>query len=138
MKVLKDAAVKGAHGDDLELTAKVRGIIEDISQRGEIAVRELSKTFDGWEPESFRLSTSQLDEIIDSVDRSTIADIEFAQTQIRNFAQVQRNSMLDVEVEKVNIDRRINVQGLHLGRAVEVVRVGIGGDGGLASALADR
>jgi sulfopropanediol 3-dehydrogenase len=99
MKVLKDAAVKGAHGDDLELTAKVRGIIADISDRGEAAVRELSETFDGWAPESFRLSTSQLDEIIDSVDASTIADIEFAQSQIRNFAQVQRNSMLDVEVE---------------------------------------
>jgi len=99
MKVLKDAAVKGAHGDDLELTAKVRGIIADISDRGEVAVRELSETFDGWAPESFRLSTSQLDEIIDSVDPSTIADIEFAQSQIRNFAQVQRNSMLDVEVE---------------------------------------
>ena len=47
MKVLKDAAVKGAHGVDLELTAKVRGIIADISDRGETAVRELSEPFDG-------------------------------------------------------------------------------------------
>jgi len=99
MKVLKDAAVKGAHGDDLELTAKVRGIIADISDRGEVAVRELSETFDGWAPESFRLSSSELDEIISSVDPSTISDIEFAQKQIRNFAEVQRASMLDVEVE---------------------------------------
>ena len=99
MKVLKDAAVKGAHGDDLELTAKVRGIIADISDRGETAVRELSEKFDGWAPESFRLSSSELDEIIASVDPSTIADIEFAQKQIRNFAEVQRASMLDVEVE---------------------------------------
>jgi len=99
MKVLKDAAVKGAHGDDLELTAKVRGIIADISDRGEAAVRELSETFDGWAPESFRLSSSELDEIISSVDPSTISDIEFAQKQIRNFAEVQRASMLDVEVE---------------------------------------
>ena len=99
MKVLKDAAVKGAHGDDLELTAKVRGIIADISDRGETAVRELSEKFDGWAPESFRLSSSELDQIISSVDPSTIADIEFAQKQIRNFAEVQRASMLDVEVE---------------------------------------
>jgi sulfopropanediol 3-dehydrogenase len=99
MKVLKDAAVKGAHGDDLELTAKVRGIIADISDRGETAVRELSEKFDGWAPESFRLSSSELDEIISSVDPSTITDIEFAQKQIRNFAEVQRASMLDVEVE---------------------------------------
>ncbi|MDW3178940.1 MAG: histidinol dehydrogenase [Acidimicrobiia bacterium] len=99
MKVLKDAAVKGAHGDDLELTAKVRGIIADIAERGEVAVRELSSTFDGWEPESFRLSSSELDQIIASVDPSTIADIEFAQKQIRHFAEVQRASMTDVEVE---------------------------------------
>ncbi len=99
MKVLKDAAVKGAHGDDLDLTTKVRGILADISERGEVAVRELSEKFDGWAPESFRLSSSQLDEIISSVDPSTIADIEFAQKQIRNFAEVQRASMHDVEVE---------------------------------------
>ncbi len=99
MKVLKDAAVKGAHGDDLELTAKVRGIIADIAERGEVAVRELSEQFDGWAPEKFRLSSSQLDEIISSVDPATISDIEFAQKQIRNFAEVQRASMHDVEVE---------------------------------------
>lgn len=99
MKVLKDAAVKGAHGDDLELTAKVRGIIADISERGEEAVRELSDTFDGWAPESFRLSPSEIDQIVASVDPATIADIEFAQKQICNFAEVQRASMHDVEVE---------------------------------------
>ncbi|MFT7475642.1 MAG: sulfopropanediol 3-dehydrogenase [Verrucomicrobiales bacterium] len=99
MKVLKDAAVKGAHGDDLELTAKVRGIIADIADRREVAVRELSETFDGWSPESFRLSSGEIEQIIASVDPSTISDIEFAQKQIRNFAEVQRKSMLDVEVE---------------------------------------
>jgi len=99
MKVLKDAAIKGAHGDDLELTAKVRSIIADISDRGEVAIRELSETFDGWAPESFRLSSSEIEQIIESVDPSTIADIEFAQRQIRHFAEVQRASMLDVEVE---------------------------------------
>jgi sulfopropanediol 3-dehydrogenase len=99
MKVLKDAAVKGAHGDDLELTAKVRGIIADIADRGEAAVRELSENFDGWSPESFRLSSGEIEQIIASVDPSTISDIEFAQKQIRNFAEVQRKSMLDVEVE---------------------------------------
>jgi sulfopropanediol 3-dehydrogenase len=99
MKVLKDAAVKGSHGDDLELTAKVRGIIADIADRGEAAVRELSETFDGWAPESFRLSSGEIEQIIASVDPSTISDIEFAQKQIRNFAEVQRKSMLDVEVE---------------------------------------
>lgn len=99
MKVLKDAAVKGAHGDDLELTAKVRGIIADIAERGEVAVRELSEQFDGWAPEQFRLSSSQIDEIISSVDPATITDIEFAQKQIRHFAEVQKASMHDVEVE---------------------------------------
>ena len=99
MKVLKDAAVKGAHGDDLELTATVRGIIADISERGEEGVRELSTKFDGWAPDSFRLTSSELDQIISSVDATTIADIEFAQSQIRHFAEVQRASLSDVEVE---------------------------------------
>jgi sulfopropanediol 3-dehydrogenase len=99
MKLLKDAASKSAHGEDLELASMVRGILADVHERGEEAVRELSEKFDNWSPESFRLSADEVDEIMEGVDPGVIDDINWAQTQIRNFAEVQRASMTDVEVE---------------------------------------
>ncbi|MEM7286549.1 MAG: histidinol dehydrogenase [Actinomycetota bacterium] len=98
-EILKDATAKGAHGADLELAERVRGLISDIETRGEEAVREMSATFDDWSPERFRLTTEQIEEIVAGVDPVTRADIEFAQTQIRNFAQAQLDSLHDVEVE---------------------------------------
>ncbi len=99
MKVLKEATRKGAHGSDTELSTKVAGILARIETEGESAVRDLSEQFDKWSPTSFRLSQAEIDDIISQVDPLTIADIEFAQTQIRNFAQVQLDSMKPVEVE---------------------------------------
>ncbi|MEO0491917.1 MAG: histidinol dehydrogenase [Actinomycetota bacterium] len=98
-EILKDATSKGAHGADFALTERVHGIISDIETRGEAAVRELSAQFDSWEPEQFRLTDGQIAETIAAVSPETIADIEFAQSQIRNFAQAQLDSMLPVEVE---------------------------------------
>ncbi len=98
-ELLKDATAKAAHGSDPELTQRVSGIIEDIETRGEVAVRELSATFDKWEPESFRLSEAEIEQIVASVDRQTLDDIRFAQDQIRAFAEAQMASMLPVEVE---------------------------------------
>ena len=99
MKVLKDALVKDAHGEDIELSNMVRSTLADIAERGEPAVRELSEKFDGWSPESFRLSDSQIAEIIDGVDDSVIADIAWAQEQIRGFAKHQLSTLSDIEVE---------------------------------------
>ncbi len=99
VEILKDATAKAAHGGDADLTAKVAGIIADIEERGEVAVRELSAQFDGWEPEQFRLTPAQIDEIIAGIDPQTIADIEFAQSQIRRFAEAQLASISDVEIE---------------------------------------
>ncbi len=98
-EIIKDATNKGAHGADLELAERVRLLIADVEARGETAVREMSAEFDNWEPESFRLSEQEIEATVASVDPSTIDDIKFAQTQIRNFAQAQRDSMLAVEVE---------------------------------------
>jgi len=85
--------------------AKVREtvaqIIADVRQRGDAAVRELSERFDGWSPADFRLSRSEIDALVSSVPRETIADIKFAQTQIRNFAEHQRAALKDIEVETV-------------------------------------
>ncbi len=83
--------------------AKVRGIVEatlgDIERRGDAAVRELSEKFDKYAPPSFRLSPSEIEAAMSKVSSRDLDDIKFAQDQIRNFAQAQRASMTDVEVE---------------------------------------
>mgnify|MGYP001815174983 FL=1 len=83
--------------------AKVRGIVEDIlsriEQAGDAAVRDYSQQFDKWSPDSFRLSQQQIDSCYQELDQQVIDDIRFAQEQVRNFAQIQRDSMKDVEVE---------------------------------------
>ncbi|MCA8883609.1 MAG: histidinol dehydrogenase [Rhodobacteraceae bacterium] len=83
--------------------AKVRGIVEttlkDIEIRGDAAIRELSAKFDKYEPKSFLLSPSEIEAAIQQVSFREMEDIRFAQTQIRRFAEAQRASMTDVEVE---------------------------------------
>ena len=82
---------------------KVRDIVEaalaDIETRGDAAVREMSIKFDGWDREDYRLTQSEIDRCVDSLTPQERKDIEFAQAQVRNFAQIQRDSMKDVEVE---------------------------------------
>ncbi|PXY34050.1 histidinol dehydrogenase [Prauserella flavalba] len=77
----------------------VRDLIADIRTRGDEAVRELSARFDRWEPESFRLSEEQLDEIVGTLDPQVIADIETVQANVRRFAEAQLASMSEIEVE---------------------------------------
>jgi sulfopropanediol 3-dehydrogenase len=84
---------------DAKVRATVERILADIDARGDAAVRESSQTFDGWAPESFRLERGQIDACYDQVSAQSIADIEFAQAQIRGFAQVQKDALQDVEVE---------------------------------------
>lgn len=86
-----------------EEDSKVRGIVEntlkDIETRGDTAVRELSKKFDGYSPPSFRLSQNEIDALMAKVSASDLADIKYAQAQVRDFAQAQRDSMKDIEIE---------------------------------------
>ena len=77
----------------------VEKLLADIETRGDTAVRELSKRFDNWEPEEFKLSEEQIQDCINRLDTRTLDDIRFAQDQIRNFAQLQRDSMKDIEKE---------------------------------------
>ena len=84
---------------DRKVRQTVEGILDDVRQRGDQAVRELSEKFDKWSPPSFRLSRSELDAIVGKVSPSTIADIKFAQTQIRHFAEQQKAALRDIEVE---------------------------------------
>jgi sulfopropanediol 3-dehydrogenase len=77
----------------------VTGILEDIEGRGETALREISEKFDKWNPPAFRLSEQEIEGCLFQLSQRNIDDIKFAQAQVRNFAQVQRSSMKDAEVE---------------------------------------
>ncbi len=95
---------KGKPADErAEDDAKVRSVVEstlaDIEKRGDAAVRELSEKFDNYSPESFRLSEQDIEALISKVSKRDLEDIRFAQKQVRAFAQAQRDSMLDIEIE---------------------------------------
>jgi len=77
----------------------VRELIAEVRSRGDEAVRELSARFDGWEPESFRLSDERLAEIIGTLDPQVIEDIKTVQANVRRFAEAQRESMAEIEIE---------------------------------------
>jgi sulfopropanediol 3-dehydrogenase len=77
----------------------VETVLADIAARGDAAVRDLSVKFDKYDPPAFRLTQSEIEAAIQKVAPRDIEDIQFAQTQIRRFAEVQRASMTDVEVE---------------------------------------
>jgi sulfopropanediol 3-dehydrogenase len=84
---------------DRKVRDTVEGILADIEARGDAAVRELSIKFDGWDRASYQLTKAEIQDCIDQLSGQDLKDIEFAQTQVRNFAQIQRDSMQDVEVE---------------------------------------
>ncbi len=84
---------------DQQVRQIVEGIINNIESNGDKAVREYSEKFDQWNPESFKLTKEQIKACYTELDEKLIEDIKWAQTQVRNFAQIQRDSMKDVEVE---------------------------------------
>lgn len=84
-----------------QVKSTVETILEDIESNGDSAVAKYSEKFDKWNPESFRLSKEDIAKCYEQVEDSVIEDIKWAQSQVRNFAQVQRDSMKDVEVETI-------------------------------------
>ena len=84
---------------DAKVQEVVRGILADIFERKDAAVRELSQQFDNWNPDDFKLSPRQIEQVVSSLPEQAISDIKFAQAQVRNFAQAQRAALQDVEVE---------------------------------------
>ena len=85
--------------EDGKVRASVEATLKDIETRGDAAIRDLSAKFDNWRPDSFRLTAAQIEAAINQLSAREIEDIKFAQTQIRRFAEIQRASMKDVEVE---------------------------------------
>ncbi len=88
-----------AHAADVKVQQVVAGILEDIRLRGDVAVRELSVKFDNWNPPDFKMTPEQIEAVVATVDPQTIEDLKFAQDQIRNFAEIQKAALQDVEVE---------------------------------------
>lgn len=99
-KIIKEGiALFEAESNDKKVRDIVENLLDEIKAVGDKAVRKFSEKFDKWSPESFRLSEEQIKNIVASVPDQVIEDIKFAQTQIRNFATHQKNSMKDIEVE---------------------------------------
>jgi sulfopropanediol 3-dehydrogenase len=85
--------------DDQKVRATVEGILADIANRGDAAVRELSRKFDNWDRDDYRLTDAEIRACLSELSQRDIDDIRFAQEQVRNFAQHQRGALLDLEVE---------------------------------------
>ena len=84
---------------DADIRKTVEKIIRDVEENGDIAVRKYAASFDGWSPGSFRLTDSQIKTIVDRTPQQVKDDIRFAQQQIRFFAEQQRASISDIEIE---------------------------------------
>lgn len=96
---LKTAASEANTTIDKKVSDIVQGVIADIKANGDKAVRSYSEKFDKWSPEAFKLSQAQIDDIISKVPAQTIADIKEAQKNVRTFAEAQRASIKDFEIE---------------------------------------
>src|SRR5260370_26764203 len=90
------SAIKAA---DAKVRATVEQILADVEARRDAAVRDLSRKYDNWEPQSFRLTDQEIDRAIAQVAKRDLEDIKFAQSQVRHFAQKQKETMRDLEVE---------------------------------------
>lgn len=93
----RDAAQRAE--DDTKVRNTVEGILADIEKRGDAVVRELSVKFDQWDRKDYRLTDAEIKDCVSQLSQRNIEDIKFAQEQVRNFAQHQRESMKDIEVE---------------------------------------
>ncbi len=97
LKKGKDAEAR-KDADD-KVRAVVEGILADVEKRGDAAVRDLSQKFDNYAPKEFFLTKKEIDEAMSKLHKRDIDDIAFAQTQVRNFAQKQKECLRDLEVE---------------------------------------
>ncbi|MDE0733991.1 MAG: histidinol dehydrogenase [Gammaproteobacteria bacterium] len=93
-KTAEDKAI-----DDAQVSEIVKNTLQVIEEKGDAAVREFSEKFDNYSPKSYKLSSAEIDSLIANVSDRDMKDIKFAQEQVRNFAQAQRDSMQDIEVE---------------------------------------
>jgi len=100
MKYLKEPKhIEEKLFSDSKISSSVQSIINQVEKKGDVAVRDLSIKFDNWSPENFRVPKEKIIEIINDLPKRTLKDIKFAQKNIQKFAQEQRKSIVDIEVE---------------------------------------
>lgn len=85
--------------DDARVRVTVENFLDDIAKRGDAAVREMSEKFDNYSPKHFLLDDNDIDQAMSKVSKQDLADIAFAQKQVKNFAEHQKAALVDVEVE---------------------------------------
>ena len=85
--------------EDKQVRSSVEQILSDIKKDGDKAIKFYSEKFDEYLPNSFKLSENEIENCLKNVSKRDLEDIKFAQKQIRNFAEIQKGSMNDVEVE---------------------------------------
>jgi sulfopropanediol 3-dehydrogenase len=97
---LKESRSAASRAEDLQTVRDVvEATLSDIAQRGDAAVRDLSIKFDRWDREDYRLTPQEIQSCLDRIPDRALRDIEFAQTQVRNFARAQRECIRDLEIE---------------------------------------
>lgn len=96
---LKKGSVSDRDVQDRKVRDTVEAILQDVQERGNEAVRELSVRFDGWDRSDYRLTDAEIRACLSELSQRDLDDIRFAQEQIRNFAQHQRAALKDIEVE---------------------------------------
>jgi sulfopropanediol 3-dehydrogenase len=89
----------GRSGDCSAVAATVTSVIEDVRARGDVAVREYSEKFDRWSPDAFRLEADEIETIFARVPDQVLEDIRTVQAQVRRFAEAQRESLTEIEIE---------------------------------------
>jgi sulfopropanediol 3-dehydrogenase len=93
------SALRAAAAAPPEVAPAVARLIDEVRTRGDAAVRELSRKFDGWHRDDYRLTDAEIRDCLSQLSARDIEDIKFAQAQVKNFAEHQRAALQDVEVE---------------------------------------
>ncbi len=99
--IKKGKSIANTTENQLKTRQIVADILSDVERRGDVAVRELSEKFDKWNPDSFRLTHEQIQGIIAGLSDETVAAIQWAQSQVRRFAQIQKSALRDIEIETI-------------------------------------
>ncbi|RWD79138.1 histidinol dehydrogenase [Mesorhizobium sp.] len=99
IRTLKSAGSSIAEGEQTDVTAVVEALLAEVEKGGDRAVRELSNRFDKFDRENYRLTTAEIERCINSLSKREREDLDFAQDQIRKFAEAQRATLRDLEIE---------------------------------------
>ncbi len=110
MTIYLKEATERPEQDIQAVSDTVREVLDKVRREGEAAVRYYSKKFDNWDPPSFRISQDEIDKATQSLSALQREDIDFCQTQIRNFAEKQREVIVGFETE--------TLPGIHLGQKI--------------------